>query len=82
VKGLELEDLGRRFGDLQALDHLTFSVPSGQVFGFIGANGPRKTTVMRAIFGLAFGAVLAEEAARSDGRSGSGAGARRCRSAR
>jgi ABC-2 type transport system ATP-binding protein len=49
---LELVGLTRRFGDLVALDHLSFSVPPGQVFGFLGPNGAGKTTAMRAIFGV------------------------------
>src|SRR5487761_262901 len=49
---LELRGLTRRFGDLTALDALTFSVPSGQVVGFLGPNGAGKTTTMRAVFGL------------------------------
>jgi len=49
---LELCGLTRRFGELTALDNLTFSVPSGQVVGFLGPNGAGKTTTMRAIFGL------------------------------
>ncbi|MDA8342428.1 MAG: ATP-binding cassette domain-containing protein [Actinomycetota bacterium] len=49
---LELENLTRRFGELTALDHLSFSVPAGQVVGFLGPNGAGKTTTMRAIFGL------------------------------
>jgi ABC-2 type transport system ATP-binding protein len=49
---LELVDLTRRFGELIALDHLSFSVPPGQVFGFLGPNGAGKTTAMRAIFGV------------------------------
>ena len=49
---LELSGLTRRFGNVTALDHLSFSVPSGQVVGFLGPNGAGKTTTMRAIFGL------------------------------
>lgn len=49
---LELEGLRRRFGDVIALDGLSFEVPSGQVVGFLGPNGAGKTTAMRAIFGL------------------------------
>ncbi len=49
---LELDGLRRRFGTVIALDDLSFSVPSGQVFGFLGPNGAGKTTTMRAIFGL------------------------------
>ena len=49
---LELEGLTRRFGLLTALDHLSFSVPAGQVVGFLGPTGAGKTTSMRAVFGL------------------------------
>jgi ABC-2 type transport system ATP-binding protein len=49
---LELEGLTRRFGDVVALDGLSFAVPPGQVFGFLGPNGAGKTTAMRAVFEL------------------------------
>ncbi|MBJ7600558.1 ATP-binding cassette domain-containing protein, partial [Candidatus Nephthysia bennettiae] len=49
---LELVALERRYGEVVALDKLTFTVPPGQVFGFLGANGAGKTTAMRAVFGL------------------------------
>lgn len=49
---LELDNLSRRFGNVTALDNLSFSVPTGQVVGFLGPNGAGKTTAMRAIFGL------------------------------
>jgi ABC-2 type transport system ATP-binding protein len=49
---LELAGLRRRFGDVVALDNLSFSVPPGEVFGFLGPNGAGKTTAMRAIVGV------------------------------
>ena len=49
---LELHGLTCRYGTLTALDDLSFSVPAGQVVGFLGANGAGKTTTMRAVFGL------------------------------
>ena len=49
---LELDGLRRRFGELTALDDLSFTVPAGQVVGFLGPNGAGKTTAMRAVFGL------------------------------
>ena len=49
---LELDGLTRRYGPVTALDHLSFSVTSGQVTGFLGSNGAGKTTTMRAVFGL------------------------------
>jgi ABC-2 type transport system ATP-binding protein len=49
---LELDDLHRRFGDVQALDGMTFTVPPRTMFGFLGPNGAGKTTAMRAILGV------------------------------
>ena len=49
---LEFDALTRRYGDVVALDELTFAVPPGQVFGFLGPNDAGKTTAMRAVFGL------------------------------
>ncbi len=49
---LQLEGLRRAYGQITALDDLSFEVPSGQVVGFLGPNGAGKTTTMRAIFGL------------------------------
>jgi transcriptional regulator GlxA family with amidase domain len=45
---LELTGLRRTYGDVVALDDLSFTVPRGQVFGFLGPNGAGKTTAMRA----------------------------------
>jgi ABC-2 type transport system ATP-binding protein len=52
ASALELEGLSRRFGEVTALDDLSFSATAGQVMGFLGPNGAGKTTTMRAIFGL------------------------------
>jgi ABC-2 type transport system ATP-binding protein len=49
---LELDDLHRRFGGVQALDGMTFRVPPRTMFGFLGPNGAGKTTAMRAILGV------------------------------
>jgi ABC-type multidrug transport system ATPase subunit len=49
---LELEGLTRRYGDLAALDDLSFTVAEGQMFGFVGPNGAGKTTAMRIILGV------------------------------
>ena len=49
---LELTSLRRKFGDVVALNGLSFTVPQGQVFGFLGPNGAGKTTAMRAIVGV------------------------------
>jgi ABC-type uncharacterized transport system ATPase subunit len=49
---LELRGLTRRYGDLVALDDLSFTVRGGQMFGFVGPNGAGKTTAMRIILGV------------------------------
>ena len=49
---LELDRLTRRFGDLTALDGLSFTVDKGRMFGFVGSNGAGKTTTMRLIMGV------------------------------
>ena len=49
---LELRDLARRYGDVVALDGVSFSVEGGQMFGFVGPNGAGKTTTMRIILGV------------------------------
>jgi ABC-2 type transport system ATP-binding protein len=49
---LVLEGLSKRFGQVLALDGLSFEAPRGQIFGFLGANGAGKTTTMRIILGV------------------------------
>lgn len=49
---IEARGLTRRFGGFTAVDHITFDVRAGEVFGFLGANGAGKTTAMRMLTGL------------------------------
>jgi ABC-2 type transport system ATP-binding protein len=49
---LRVEAIGKRFGQLTALDGCSFTVERGRMLGFLGPNGAGKTTTMRAIFGL------------------------------
>ena len=44
---IETENLTRRFGDLTAVDNVTFKVDKGEIFGFLGPNGAGKTTTIR-----------------------------------
>jgi ABC-2 type transport system ATP-binding protein len=46
------ESLTKRFGDFTAVDHISFDVDKGEIFGFLGANGAGKTTAMRMLCGL------------------------------
>lgn len=49
---IKTEKLTKRFGDFVAANEITFEVYSGEIFGFLGANGAGKTTAMRMLCGL------------------------------
>ncbi|GAA2061141.1 ABC transporter ATP-binding protein [Catenulispora yoronensis] len=49
---IELTELTKRYGDKTAVDHLTVTVRSGTVTGFLGPNGSGKSTTLRMILGL------------------------------
>jgi ABC-2 type transport system ATP-binding protein len=49
---LQIDRVTKRFGTTVALDGLSFEVPQGEVFGFLGANGAGKTTTMRICLGI------------------------------
>src|SRR3954470_389425 len=49
---IEAKELTRTFGSFTAVDHITFDVKPGEVFGFLGANGAGKTTAIRILTGL------------------------------
>ncbi|MDD2274080.1 MAG: ribosome-associated ATPase/putative transporter RbbA [Desulfuromonadaceae bacterium] len=49
---IEAHDLTMRFGDFIAVDHVSFSIGRGEIFGFLGSNGCGKTTTMKMLTGL------------------------------
>ena len=51
-KVIEVSDLTKMFGNFTAVDHITFDVREGEIFGFLGANGAGKTTAMQMLCGI------------------------------
>ncbi len=49
---IHTELLTKKFGNFTAVDHISFDVQHGEIFGFLGANGAGKTTAMRMLCGL------------------------------
>ena len=52
IPAIEVKDLTRRFGDFTAVDHVSFEVKRGEIFGFLGPNGAGKTTTIKMLTGL------------------------------
>ncbi|MCF6148731.1 MAG: ABC transporter ATP-binding protein [Candidatus Kuenenia sp.] len=49
---IEVNELTKRFGKITAVDHISFEVNRGEIFGFLGPNGAGKTTTIRMLSGL------------------------------
>ena len=49
---IECDGLTKRFGAFTAVDHVSFSVSKGSIFGFLGPNGSGKSTVIRMLCGI------------------------------
>src|SRR5256886_5512320 len=49
---IECEGLTKRFGTFTAVDHVSFNVGKGSIFGFLGPNGSGKSTVIRMLCGI------------------------------
>nr|WP_286854086.1 ABC transporter ATP-binding protein [Proteiniphilum sp. UBA5259] len=52
IKVIEVSGLTKKFGNFTAVDHITFDVEEGEIFGFLGANGAGKTTAMQMLCGI------------------------------
>ena len=52
AKAIEVDQLTKYYGDLLAVDHISFAVEEGKLFGFLGPNGAGKTTTIRILTGL------------------------------
>ena len=52
MAGVTFQDVTKSFGRVRALDHLSFTMPSGQLTGFLGPNGAGKSTSFRALMGI------------------------------
>jgi sodium transport system ATP-binding protein len=49
---IEVQDLEKRFGEVQAVSNLSFTAPDGSITGLLGANGAGKTTTLRMVCGV------------------------------
>jgi len=49
---IDVRDLTKRYGDVLAVDHISFKVREGEIFGFLGPNGAGKTTTIRMLIGI------------------------------
>ena len=49
---IEVSGLTKYYGELLAVDHISFGVRRGEIFGFLGPNGAGKTTTIRMLVGL------------------------------
>ena len=49
---VELSNVSKKYGTVQAMDGISFSIPSGVVFALLGENGAGKTTTIKTMLGL------------------------------
>ena len=75
---IEAEGLTRQFGDFVAVDHVSFRIARGEIFGFLGSNGCGKSTTMKMLIGLPAGEQRLVQAVRpADGLERHGGAAQR-----
>jgi len=66
---LRVDDVSVRFGDVSALDHVSFEVEAGEIVGLVGESGSGKSTLALAIMGLLPGTATLEGEIEFDGRA-------------
>ena len=49
---IETDDLGKRYGDVTAVERLSLRVAQGEIYAFLGLNGAGKTTTIRMLLGM------------------------------
>ncbi len=52
MNSIEVKKLTKKFGDFTSVDHISFDVKKGEVFGFLGANGAGKSTTIKMLCGI------------------------------
>jgi len=52
MNSIEVQDLTKKFGDFTSVNHISFTVRKGEIFGFLGANGAGKSTTIRMLCGI------------------------------
>ncbi len=52
MNSIEVNQLTKKFGSFTAVDHISFNVKKGEIFGFLGANGAGKSTAIRMLCGI------------------------------
>ena len=52
MSAVQAEELTKKFGDFTAVDNVSFEIPEGEIFGFLGSNGAGKSTLIRMLCGI------------------------------
>lgn len=52
MNAIEVNSLTKKFGDFVSVDSVSFSIPRGEIFGFLGANGAGKSTTIKMLCGM------------------------------